>query len=310
MSWDTLEWNLRLTAHYEPIFDICFPKGSAELFVTCSVNDIRVWLVSKKQELLRIQVPNLTCHCIDVTESGDCILSGWSDGKIRAFAPESGALLYTINDAHLNGVTAIASFNDLGGGKASVISGGADGRVRLWARQKLVHSVKEHSKQVNSVKLMIDEYGPAEVFSASVDGSVIKWTLKNQELHRTGACQETTIFTGVRPHPDNSQFLTCGSDRKITYWDTAEMKAIRVLDGSEQEINTVDIEETYDGKVFASGGNDRLVRLWDYDDGRLMSIGRGHSGQISRLKISPDGSKCVSVGREGGIFIWNLPQYT
>jgi hypothetical protein len=31
---------------------------------------------------------------------GGSIVSGWSDGKIRAFAPQSGRLLYTINDAH------------------------------------------------------------------------------------------------------------------------------------------------------------------------------------------------------------------
>ncbi len=27
-------------------------------------------------------------------------MSGWSDGKIRAFAPQSGKLLFTIHDAH------------------------------------------------------------------------------------------------------------------------------------------------------------------------------------------------------------------
>ena len=64
----TLEWQLRLTAHYEPIHDICFPPPATQspghlgmasaLFATCSNNDIRVWLSDKKQEALRIQVVN------------------------------------------------------------------------------------------------------------------------------------------------------------------------------------------------------------------------------------------------------------
>ena len=38
---------------------------------------------------------------------GKSIVSGWSDGKIRAFLPQSGDLLYVINDAHNHGVTAV-----------------------------------------------------------------------------------------------------------------------------------------------------------------------------------------------------------
>ena len=35
-----------------------------------------------------------------------------NDGKIRAFLPQSGKLLYAINDAHNHGVTAINGTND------------------------------------------------------------------------------------------------------------------------------------------------------------------------------------------------------
>ena len=51
------------------------------------------------------------------------MVSGWSDGKIRAFGPQSGKLLYTINDAHHKGVTALAASADSG----RLISGGGEG---------------------------------------------------------------------------------------------------------------------------------------------------------------------------------------
>ena len=51
------------------------------------------------------------------------MVSGWSDGKIRAFGPQSGKLLYTINDAHHKGVTALATSADSG----RLISGGGEG---------------------------------------------------------------------------------------------------------------------------------------------------------------------------------------
>jgi WD40 repeat protein len=34
-------------------------------------------------------------------------------------------------------------------------------------------------------------------------------------------------------------------------------------------------------------------------------VGVGHSGAVTGLQVSPDGSRVVSVGAEGGIFVWN-----
>lgn len=50
------------------------------------------------------------------------------------------------------------------------------------------------------------------------------------------------FFKSVAYHPDESQLLTCGTDRKITYWDVLNMNAIRIVDGSETaDVNTLHI---------------------------------------------------------------------
>lgn len=72
------------------------------------------------------------------------IISAWNDGKIRAFKPQSGALLYTIHDAHKQGVTAISTTSD----SKRIVSGGGEGQVRVWdispQRQVMVAAMKEH----------------------------------------------------------------------------------------------------------------------------------------------------------------------
>jgi WD40 repeat protein len=60
-------------------------------------------------------------------QDGKSIISGWSDGKIRAFGPQTGKLLYTINDAHHKAVTALAATSD----SKRLISGGEEGEHRL-----------------------------------------------------------------------------------------------------------------------------------------------------------------------------------
>ena len=71
--------------------------------------------------------------------------------------------------------------------------------------------------------------------------------------------------------PDESQILTTGSDKKITYWDAFECSAIRELEGSKVgEVNTLDISP--DGKYFVTGGGDKVLKLWSYDDGDVVQV--------------------------------------
>jgi len=54
-----------------------------------------------------------------------CNIIAWDDGKIRTFYPESGRVMYTIENAHNKGVTALALTSDC----RHIISGGGEGQV-------------------------------------------------------------------------------------------------------------------------------------------------------------------------------------
>merc|ERR1712083_1030383 len=69
----------------------------------------------------------------------------------------------------------------------------------------------------------------------------------------------------------------------------------------------VDVIYFKSGSHFVSGGEERLLKLWDYDEGVCKCIGVGHSGTITCCAISPDQSFIVSTGTEGAILIWTVP---
>jgi WD40 repeat protein len=233
---------------------------------------------------------------------GKSIVSGWSDGKIRAFLPQSGKLFYVINDAHNHGVTTTAVTNDC----SRVVSGGMEGEVRIWKigmqTQIMECSLKEHRGRVSDIRINKND---DQAVSASYDGSCIVWDLITHT--RLTCFYESTMFKQVLYHPDESQLLTAGSDRKITYWDCFDGQAIRMLDGSDSgEINALAI--TNEGEHCVSGSEDKKVKIWDYDEGICYWEGIGHSGGISRVAISPDQKYIVSVGTEGAIFMWHMPE--
>lgn len=308
-----LKVELKATCHYGSINDVVFPKSqtrreeeNSHLFLTCSKTDIRIWNARKSQEILRIQVPNLDCHCVDLTQDGSVIVSGWDDGKVRAFYPESGKLKFVIQDAHNESVTAIAVCAPSYGSSKEwkLITGGKDGRVRVWkitpSRQTMEASLKEHRGPVNSIQVVKD---CSACVSASSDGSCIVWNLET--FVRTQAMFASTVFRRILYHPDESQMLTCGSDKRITYFDSFDGEAIRVLEeASELEMLAMDIEQS--GTLFATGGRDGMLKLWHYDNGETMAMGKGHSEAINAIKISPDRKEIVTVGSEGAIMIWEM----
>ncbi|CUG89220.1 WD40 repeat-containing protein, putative [Bodo saltans] len=309
----TFKDELRQTCHYQTVNDVVFPHGYSELFATCSANEIRVWNTKTSAELLRIQVGNLECNSIVFTKDGRSIVSGWSDGKVRAFGPQSGKLIYAINDAHKlqgmkrisgshAGVTAVCVDNS----NQRIITGGADSQVRVWRISgqafTMEASMKEHKATINAISINSSD---TECVSASDDGSCIVWDLKR--FMRRNIMYAQTYFKSASYFFDESQLLTSGSDRKVTYWDAVDCSAIREIEASKTgEINGLDISA--DGTFFATGGGDRIVKIWGYDDGTCAAIGLGHSTNISKVKIAPDGKRVVSVSEEGAVMVWRVPE--
>lgn len=294
---------LRATCHYGEINDVKFPRGCSELFATASYEDIRVWDAKRKMELLRIKVPNLMCNAIDITQSGSAIISAWSDGKIRSFYPESGKSKFIIPDAHPEEVTAITTCNDDDTTSDwRLVSGGKDGSLRIWkvtvSHQQLVHSMKEHRGAINSLTCNSDG---TQVASSSSDGSCIIWDLnKGVRIH---ALFENAIFKDMVYLPDESQYLTCGSNCKVSWWEAYSGDQIRITEGGSAPLTCLAMMSN--GLSFVSGCADKQLKVWDYDEGVPIAVGLGHQ-VCNKIALSADEKTIVSVGKEGGIFLWDL----
>lgn len=292
-----------ITAPSTSVCDVAFPSLSSQLFATCSGHEIRIWHATTSRELLRINVPGMTCNCLLFTSDGQSLVSGWEDGKIRVFLPESGKPFYTINNAHHVGVTALALTED----SNRIISGGGEGQVRVWdltyqpLAQKFAASMKEHTTKITCIKLTRDN---RECVSASADGTCIIWDLVTFKRKQMVLCQ--TMFRCVCYHPQLPQIVTAGTDRKVSYWETIDGAQIRELEASKSgSINGVDL--TGSGKVMVTGGDDRLVKVWNYADGNVTHVGIGHSGNILAVRICPNLQYIVTVSQDGAVLIWKFP---
>ena len=137
--------------HTLPVTSCWFIPGTSDKFITtCEDGTIRIWDSNNYSVSSRCVAPidrgaagsdSLYAHCAIFTD--EIIISGWNDGRIRAYRVDNSQLLWSIENAHQGGVTAIC----LASNCKFVVSGGMQGEVRVWEirSRELVSHLKEHS---------------------------------------------------------------------------------------------------------------------------------------------------------------------
>jgi WD40 repeat protein len=61
-----------------------------------------------------------------------------------------------------------------------------------------------------------------------------------------------------------------------------------------------------DGRSLASAGEDRMVKVWDLTDGRVLHSFTVHTGAVWGLTFHPDGKLLATGSRDGTIALWDL----
>jgi len=293
--------NERLACPSAGVYDVVFPKGTSELFATCSGPSITMWHTPTSKELLTITVPNKICNCVAFTPNGSLVLSGWNDGAVRCFLPETGKCKFELFDAAGKGVTALIAAHD----GRRFLTGAQDSQIRIWrilqSGAELEGVLSEHSGKITS--LMINETDE-ELVSSSYDGTCIIWDLKT--LTRSQIIMANTLFTAIKYRPDEAQVLTVGTDRKVAYWEVFDGSMIREVEIAKSgAINCLDIAAS--GEMFVAGGSDKLVKVISYSDAERVATGNGHGGNITAVKVCPNMRYIVSVSEDGAICRWSMP---
>ena len=253
---------------------------------------------------------------------GKSLISGWTDGKIRAFLPQSGKLYWIINNAHkagdktYGGVTCLCSTLDC----TNVISGGSDGEVRLWnigkQTKKLQSAQKVHKGPITQVCLT-DASNENRCASSSLDGTIILWHLKKFErlekvsiisipfALRADDSQENGVINMV--YISVSNCIACiDLDRKVSYISlencTIEKQLQAAYDGQLTSIALSEIRHE-----IAVGDENGEVKIFSNLDGKLLYLDHmSHGAPVTSLSYSPDGAKLISGDHFGKILIWRI----
>lgn len=113
------------------------------------------------------------------------------------------------------------------------------------------------------------------------------------------------MVRAVAISPDGRRVLTGSFDYSAALWDFEEQRQLAVLDGHAGPVTAVKF--LAGGKLAASTGDDRVVRLWGLDgaEPKLLRTLKGHGHKVMALAADPAGHWLASGSWDRTVRIWD-----
>ncbi len=289
-----------------PINDLAWsPDGT----MLVAASPLGVWLYDPKD--LKASPHLLEGHTRDVlsvifSPDGKTILSASQDGTVKIWDVATASLTRTVamwsdfsyevgeqkRDAE---VWSIAFSSD---GK-QLAAGAYDGKIRLWnpteGSQKSI--LQGHTRQISTLTFNADG---TLLASNSVDGAIIVWDVETGS--QRFALQAQTSEQRLVFSPDGKTLAVAygGADMPVQLFDTVSGGKTTEL---AEHTKVISLAFTPAGLI-TSNLNTKL-QLWDPVSG-VSRIISDKAGWITKLAVSPDGTKLASNEWHGVMQLWDI----
>ncbi len=262
-------------------------------------------------------------HTVAFDSSGERLAAASSDKSgsdhaIQIYAVESGELLQTL-EGHTDAVLSARFSAD---GKR-LLSASYDHTARIWDLEtgKVEQTLQGHSWWVWAAEFSPDG---RRIVTAGQDGKAMVW---QQEGSQYEVLTEFTKHRGpiyaAQFSPDGATIATAGDDRRVLLWNPDEVRPIDIalrLDAlpdppapfRELALHKGPVRSlafSPEGSRLVSGGQDNVLRVWDFSQGRETVVLRGHASHVRDCTFSPDGEWLLSASRDRQIKLWRPERY-
>jgi len=190
-------------------------------------------------------------------------------------------------------------------GQQMLISGGADGVVRLW---NLASGAPGDTFAVNHGPITALALSPDNTILAvgAADGSISLWAWQQGRLLAAVPAHSDAV-TGLLYAPDNHTLISAGADRQIRVWLLFDNGRRIVLRSSilAHDAPITGIALLAGATQVASVSEDGYLMTWNLATGaqirRIFVCERG----VTALAASPDGKTLATGDSNGHIRLWN-----
>ncbi len=137
----------------------------------------------------------------------------------------------------------------------------------------------------------------------SRSGELKIWNPADGKLVREVADAHSDVVLGVRFSPDGTLIASCGADKFLKTFQTADGKFVRGFEGHTHHV--LSAAWSADGKTLASAGADSVVKLWEVTTGEQKRTVTGFTKEVTSLTFAGVGPTVIAASGDKSVKLLN-----
>ncbi|EEB20232.1 conserved hypothetical protein [Pediculus humanus corporis] len=286
--------------HSGPVGCLCVTKQLPYLVTGSEDTSIIVWDLKTFSIKLKIVEHIAPVLSLCVALNNTVIVSGGEDSRIIVTSLTTGDVIFKI-DHHRGPVTSvkITSTTDV------LVSGSVDGTICLWSLENKV-TLLNTMQLVSPVLLMSLTEDSVFILACCEDNQLYLRTLATgTELHTLRGLK--TKVQCISLAYDNRRAVVGGADGRVYIFDLHSGLITRTINSHTQCVTGVKVTDKDDFLITAGGTK---VTFWSFRQEEIPnkkpSAAKNHTGHITCLCISRDGTIAATGGTDSLVNIWQM----
>lgn len=184
------------------------------------------------------------------------------------------------------------------------LTGGRDRRIKLWE--------PAHGKELRTINVVGEPpaalwIAPNEKYvavgTAQSNGPIRLLNLETGKFAGNLSIPDGTV-TSLAFFPDGNRIITVEQKGAVRLWDISEGKSSQSFKIAPHSVSAICFNES-DAPEIIFVGMDRVIKKVKIPKSNPESFDRLHKEAVTILRLSPDGSKAVTAGKDKQVIVWN-----